>query len=110
MENVPSWYPFVLLALAAYRTWRFVAEDALLNAARRYVTRLPQNWQEGQPLPEAYREKTAEFINCPWCLGFWIAVGWWGLWLAWPNGALIAAAVAAISAVVGLIAHATSDE
>lgn len=71
---IPEPYLFVLLALVAYRAWRLVAEDEILERPRRWLVRLPRNWQEGQPIPQAYREKLALFITCPWCAGAWVSL------------------------------------
>jgi hypothetical protein len=88
--SVPSVWPFVLVALAAFRTWRVIAEDTILDRPRaRFVGWLP---------------KGEEFVTCPWCAGFWVSLAWWGAWEAWPHWTLIVAAPFAISAVVGLIA------
>lgn len=87
------WLDALLLALAAWRVWHLLAEDLILEPARRYITRLPQDWKEGDRLPDRYRDGLADFINCPFCLGFWVALGWvglyavsayWALWIALP--------------------------
>lgn len=87
---VPSWWPFLLLALAAFRTWRLIAEDTILNRPRaRFVRWLP---------------KGEEFVLCPWCSGAWISVGWWLAWCAWPHWTLVVSVPFALSAVVALVA------
>ncbi len=109
--NVPDWYALVLLGLAAYRTWRLLAEDDITDKARRYVTRLGPKWQqEGDPIPDGYRFKAMQFINCPWCLGFWAAAAWWGLWQAWGHGTLVAASLAALSLFPPLLQRVTSAD
>ncbi len=109
--NVPDWYALVLLGLAAYRTWRLLAEDDLTDRARRYVTRLGPSWQkEGDPIPDGYRLKAMQFILCPWCLGFWVAAGWWGLWQQWGHGTLVAAALAALSLFPPLLERLVSSD
>lgn len=102
--SVPGWWALVLLALAAFRIFRLVGEDTILDGPRSRLLRLG-NWQEGQPVPSAYRAKWAEFITCPWCAGFWITLAWWGAWQVWPHGSLVVAAPLAISALVGLVAR-----
>jgi hypothetical protein len=105
--NVPQWYAVVLLTLASFRTWKLLADDDIMDRARRWVTRLGK-WDAG-PFPDDYRQKLAEFINCPWCFGFWISLAWWGAWQWLPHATLVAASVFAISAVVGLIARASAE-
>lgn len=88
--QIPTWYGTILLALAAYRTWRILALDTILDKPR-------DRW-----FPEGY--KRTEFLTCPYCLGFWVSLAWWLAFIAWPHWCLVAAAPLAISALVGLIA------
>ena len=30
--------------------------------------------------------KLGELIHCPWCTGFWVALGLWAAFVAWPVG------------------------
>lgn len=83
---IPAWWPFLLLALAAFRTWRLIAEDTILDGLRE---RLPIG---------------LNFVRCPWCAGFWVSLAWWLAWVAWPHGSLVVAVPFAISAVLGLMA------
>src|SRR5262245_55816629 len=107
---IPEPYQFVLLALVAYRVWRLLAEDGILEKPRRKLVRLPSTWNDG-PLPEEYREEWATFFNCPWCLGAWVSLGVYVGWIAtlgeWPDSAseiFVGFGVwFAISCVVGLI-------
>ena len=102
--SVPGWYSLALLSLAGFRSWRFLAEDDLLDRPRRYVTGLGSKWEkEGDPVPEDYRIGLGSFIACSWCLGFWVAVAWWGAWQAWPHGTEVAAALVALSALVAML-------
>ena len=97
-----SWLAALTLALASWRVWHLLAEDTILEPVRRYVTRLPQDWQDGEPLPDTYREGVADFVNCPFCLGFWVALGWVVLYAAWPDASLwIAAPFAFNAAAIG---------
>lgn len=108
MSNVPNWYQLLLLGLAAWRTYRLLAEDIILERPRRWLVNLDPLWRQGQPLNIGYRDRLAEFINCPYCLGAWTAIVWWAAWLIWPHATLIVAAPCAISAI--LIAAAKLDE
>ena len=109
--NVPNWYELLLLGAASFRVWRLLAEDDITNKARRYVTRLGPDWQkEGDPIPNGYRFQVMQFILCPWCLGFWVTLAWWGAWQAWGHGTLVVAAVAALSLFAPLLERVLSDE
>jgi hypothetical protein len=100
---IPDWYEIVLLSLAAWRVFQLIALDDLLDRPRRYVTRLGSKWEkEGDPVPSGYRLTLADFITCPYCAGFWIALAWWGAWLVWPYETLVFAVPWVLSA--GVIA------
>ena len=59
---MPSPYEAVLLALAAWRVWHLIALDDITDRPRRYIT-------DG-------RDKLLDFIECPFCMGFWISLAW----------------------------------
>lgn len=86
---MPGWLPLVLLSLAAFRVWRLVGEDVILDR--------PRKWLIGRGA------KYDEWVSCPWCAGAWISVLWWLAWVAWPHWTLVVAVPFAVSAVVGLI-------
>ena len=94
--SIPDWYILILLALASYRTWRLLAEDEILER--------PREWLIGG------RKRLAEFVVCPWCLGFWVALGWWGAWQIWEFGTEVVAVPLALSALVPLIERVTSPD
>ena len=102
--NVPNWYGLALLALAAWRVFQLISDDDILDRPRRWLLRLDPAWEkEGDDVGDNYRFEWGTFITCPYCAGFWIALGWWGAWQIWPHGALVAATPFALSAgVVGL--------
>jgi hypothetical protein len=89
--NIPAPWEAILLSLAAWRVFQLLAEDDLLETPRRYVTdRISEYWED--------------FLTCPYCAGFWIAVVWWGAWQLWGDSTLIVATPWALSA--GVIAAA----
>lgn len=106
---IPEPYIFILLALIAYRLWRLIAEDDVLDVPRRKLVRLAESWQPGDAIPSEYREKLALFITCPWCAGFWVCgavlIAWMGTLGEWPDSTsdvLVSAGVwLALSALVG---------
>ena len=107
--SIPNWYETLLLGLAAYRGWRLLAEDVVLDRPRAWLVGL-SDWTAGQRTPASYREGLAEFLTCPWCAGAWIAIGWWALWQWQPHFALVASVPFAISVVVGALASVLSDD
>lgn len=98
--SVPNWYEFILLSLAAFRTFRLIAADTILDGPRERIIKRA-SWQ----LPSGeYRKKLDEWAHCPWCMGFWITLAWWGFWLITERWSIILAVPWALSAVVALVA------
>lgn len=100
--NVPGWWASVILALAAWRVFNLLAFDDILDRPRRYITRLGNaleddkgNWKN---IPPGYRIGLANFLTCPYCLGFWVALAWWGAWQVYPHETLVAATPFMLSA------------
>lgn len=96
--RMADWWETLLLGLASYRTWKLLAEDKILDTPRQWFVYAIRKWR-GNGSAEYVRE----FIECSWCLGFWVALAWWGAFQLWPHGTLIAAVPFAISTVVGVI-------
>lgn len=85
---MPSPYEAVLLALAAWRVWHLIALDDITDRPRRYIT-------EG-------RDKLLDFIECPYCGGFWLSLAVYLFWLWLPTETMYACLPFALN--VGLIA------
>jgi hypothetical protein len=98
--DVPSWWEFLLLGLAAWRIFRLLAEDEILDRPRRWVLNLDPDWQEGEDPNDDYRFEWGTFLTCPYCAGFWISLLWWGAWMLWPHATVLVAVPLAINAVV----------
>ena len=101
---IPGWWQFLLLALAAYRVWRLLAEDEILDGPRaRLLGAAGWRPDHGDP-PAGFRYGLSGFITCPWCLGFWITVAAWAAWRLAPGLTVEAAVPFALSATVGIVA------
>jgi hypothetical protein len=107
--KTPDWWTSLLLFAAAFRIYRLLAKDTILDMARSKLIGLGK-WGPGMPIPDGYRERWAEFIVCPWCLGFWICLGWWGAWYQWPTTITAVSVPLALSAAVGLAAKLDQDD
>lgn len=125
MHSLPDPYALVILTGLVYRLWRLIAVDTITARARALVISDHRySWwndvistaraegrdawhdpAEGEPVPpfSALRYDVAEWMRCPWCLGFWLAVAAWAAWQAAPGVTLWIAAPFAISAIVGLV-------
>jgi hypothetical protein len=108
--SVPSWWAALLLGGAAFRTYRLLAQDIILDRPRAWLLRLPLDWEDGDFIPEGFRDKWSTFLLCPWCLGAWLSLAWWGAWQVWPHATLVVAGLALISAFVGLVAQLDQGE
>jgi hypothetical protein len=98
------------LVLASWRVFQLLAFDDILDRPRRYVTRVPRSWREGDSTPAGFRATLGEFIECPYCLGFWIALAFFGAWEIWPHGTLVAATPLMLSAgLIGVHKYLSSD-
>lgn len=102
-EYVPTPFELFLLAAASFRVWRLLAEDDILDRPRGWLLRLPREWKAGDATPASYKEGWATFLTCPWCMGFWVSLAFYGFWLWEPQWTLAVATVGTISAAVGLI-------
>ena len=93
---MPSPFEAVLLGLAAWRVWHLLAKDDLTAPLRRYVT--------------ANREPTwDDFIECPYCLGAWVAGAWVVAFAVWPE-VIWGALVFAVAAVPPLVNNWMKDD
>jgi len=99
---IPDWWSFTLLALAAFRVWKLLADDVIFDRVRERVLGI----YETRP---ALARGFFGFISCGWCLGFWTSLAWWLGWLAWPTGVLVFATPWALSTVVGFLVEALPD-
>ncbi len=103
-----------MLALSVFRCWRLVAQDNFPPVQRlrdrltgaRWVGGLPGGEQSGAGRWEYDRPLLADFLSCPYCLGAWSSFAAYVIWLEAPTEALYIAAPLALSAAVGIIAHA----
>lgn len=110
MNHVPGGWAFLLLALAAFRVTRLIGWDEITARLREriLIKRAGGVMDSVRPrnvtLQRERDNMLTKLIKCPWCMGWWVGLAWWGAWLVWPNGTLIAATPWALAALVGLAA------
>ena len=92
--NIPEPWQFALLALAAFRVWKLIGDDAILDT--------PRDWALAR-LGDTWGKKAEYLITCPWCAGTYIVLAWWGAWQLWSHATLVAAGVVALGAAVGYL-------
>lgn len=93
-DYVPEPWAFILLAFAAFRVWKLVADDRILDR--------PRDWLLGKMTDSDRQDYWGDFLVCPWCAGWWISTGVvWVSWLIFPTEAVVLAVPWALSAVVG---------
>ncbi len=100
---MPSPFEAVLLGLAAWRVWHLLADDTILDRPRNWIAKVDEHNRVG-------REGLADFLECPFCLGFWVALAWVGFYAVWPTGAVWAALPFALNAVVVVVNHWLTSE
>lgn len=108
-DLIAPWW-FVLLSFAAYRVFRLLAEDTILDRPRRWLLRLGDWDEEGEEdPPEDYRFKWGIFLTCPYCAGFWISgigLALYSLVIEWHGVLAFLVTWFAVSAVVAFLAKA----
>jgi hypothetical protein len=91
----------VILILAAYRLWMLIAKDSITQPWRvRLLSYDDTGGMNRWPNPH---RRLAEFVHCPWCLGFWLSLGVVALEYCWPHAARWLLAPFAVSAALALI-------
>lgn len=88
---MPSPFEALLLGLAAWRVWHLIGKDDITEPLRRYIT------------ADGERETLEDFIECPFCLGFWVALAAVGAYAVWPEGAVWASLPFALNAAVVVV-------
>ena len=88
---LPSWAWWLVAVLAIWRATRLVTLDYVIERPRLWLTRKSDG--------------IGYFLSCPWCVGFWLAVGFAVLVATWPLGASWVALVGSWSAVAGLLSE-----
>lgn len=99
-DYIPEPWMFALLGLASWRVWLLISDDKILEKPMDALLRRLH--------PIERRTFWREFIECPRCLGSWIALAWWLAWLAFPTETTICAVPWALFALVALVEVARS--
>jgi hypothetical protein len=84
---------FFFLTFAVYRTTRLIIRDSILDSFRNKL------WDRFPP----ESTKIGYLITCPWCIGFWLSLGFYICYTIVPFQTLWVCYVLALSAAVGLL-------
>lgn len=109
LMKIPDWWEAVLLSAAAWRSFQLISADDILDWPRRKILRLGTWQQDGDPIPSNYRSGLGNFVKCSYCMGFWVALAWWGAWQITGHWTLVFAVPFALSTGVIALARVYSD-
>lgn len=109
MNWIPEPWTFALLALGSFRAVRIIGWDSISEPARKLLTGYTD---EGAPsISDAQRARhgkvrvyLSSLVRCPWCIGTYVCLTAYGLWLWVPTVTLALCVPAALGSIVGLIA------
>lgn len=92
----------LILVLAGHRLFHILSTDTITKKWRERLL----GWDDDQRRNgwPSDRKRLAEFIHCPWCVGFWIALAGWVAFRYYPHGVMLGAWPLAISSGIALIA------
>lgn len=69
----------IISALAAARVWRLLVNDDAGVLARDWEYRLTSTDPQDRSRKARIKRSLHEGYHCPWCIGFWLCVGFIGL-------------------------------
>lgn len=106
---IPTWWQFAILVLGAYRITRLLGWDDWPPIYKLRARLLGERWffpsqSSNEKARVAYdRALLAKLFHCPFCLGWWVCLLAWALWLPFPHFTIIALTPWALSGAVGLL-------
>lgn len=99
--STPDVLGLLIITLGVWRAWRILSTDTVLDWPR---DKLLGTQSLAGGVAHYKRKRLAEFIGCPWCLGFWLALAAFAAWHWWSKDDTVLIAVPfAASAGVGLL-------
>lgn len=91
----------VVIALGVWRFWRIISTDTVLDWPR---DRLLGTKTLAGGVTHYGHKRLAEFLGCPWCLGWWFCLAAFAAWHWWSkDNTVLIATPFALSAGVGLL-------
>jgi hypothetical protein len=83
---------FIILSLGAFRLTRLLTQDTIAEPVRETI------WKKFPP-----STAFGYLWTCNWCMGFWVAVFVFSMWLLAPEFTIVVSLVLSISTIIGLI-------
>ena len=93
-------WPLLILALGTYSITRLISIDSIIDRQREwFYNQFPHEGFTTKKRPNDKRctfivtgdhyyvtigHKLGEMVHCPWCLGFWVSLGLFAAFVAWP--------------------------
>lgn len=93
-------WPLLILALGIYSITRLISIDSIIDRQREwFYNQFPHEGFTTKKRPNEKRStfivtgdhyyvtvghKLGEMVHCPWCLGFWVSLGLFAAFVAWP--------------------------
>lgn len=108
MSGLPPPYVALVLVLAVYRLTRLLGWDGFPPIVRlrdRLLRKRTGRTSGGAETVAFGRPVLAEGWQCPYCLGFWVGLLVWALWLLAPDVTLYVSAPFALNALVGIVSR-----
>lgn len=111
-------WPLLVYALAVFSITRLITYDSLIEGWREwFFTHWPHEGFQTNTRPKRGRfittsnggyyvnvgTKLGELIHCPWCTGFWVALGLYAAFVAWPIGTTFVLVPLAFRVVAGVL-------
>ncbi len=91
-------WQFALVSLAAWRAFHLLGRDTITDPIRRWFAVEAETDEM-----EARRQAFFDFLACPFCLGFWVALVWVAAFWLEPHWTVIVAVPFAVSAAVAVV-------
>ncbi|OCA83088.1 hypothetical protein A8F94_18305 [Bacillus sp. FJAT-27225] len=97
VENL-SWLELIILILASYRLTHLIVFDKITEFIRKpFMKKKRINTAHGSEVKSVPKNMFGYLLNCYWCAGVWSAILFGGLYILFPNFALIVAFIFAIA-------------
>lgn len=111
-------WPLLVFALGIFSITRLITTDTIIEGWRnRFFTHWPHEGLSTYQRPKRGKfihtsggsyyvntgTKLGDLIHCPWCTGFWVSLGLFAAFVAWPVGTTFVLTPLAFRVVAGVL-------